>query len=81
MTDDAAWRAIADDEPRTWEFYDAHGAWFGRDTATSVEHAVSVAGAWVQHDADWRYLPPHTATIIVRCLATDERARATIITT
>lgn len=78
VTDDAAWNAIAADLPRTWEFYDAHGAWFGRDRATSVDDAVRVVALWLEDDARFRFLPPHTTTVILRCLATDERARTTI---
>lgn len=78
MTDHAIWDAIARDLPRTWEFYDASGAWFGRDTATSADDATRVARLWLADDARWRHLDTYTTTIIVRCLATDERARTTI---
>ena len=78
VTDEAAWHAIAHDLPRTWEFYDASGAWFGRGVARSLDDAVRVATLWLVDDARFRLLRPHTATIILRCLATDERAKTTI---
>jgi len=76
--DELAWHAIAHDLPRTWEFYDASGAWFGRDTARNLDDAVRVATLWLVDDARFRLLRPHTAIITLRCLATDERAKITI---
>ena len=78
MTDRAIWDAIAQNLPRTWEFFDSSGAWFGRDMATSTDDAARVATLWLVDDARFRLLRPHTATIILRCLATDERAKTTI---
>lgn len=79
MTDRAIWDAIARNLPRTWEFYDASGAWFGRDVATSTDDAERAACLWLADDARWRHLDPYTTTVTVRCLATDERAQTTII--
>lgn len=81
VTDHAIWDAIARNLPRTWEFYNDSGAWFGRDVATSTDDAARVAGLWLADDARWRHLDPYTTTLTVRCLATDERAQTTIIIT
>lgn len=73
MTTDA-WSLIASDAPRMWDWYDARGRWLGRDVAIDADAALGDATSHLATDG---CLAGTKATITVRCLATDERARTT----
>jgi hypothetical protein len=73
-----AWSLIANDAPRMWDWYDVLGRWLGCELATDADAAIAACIAHLATDA---CLSGTKATITVRCLATDERARTTTIIT
>ena len=73
-----AWSLIASDAPRMWDWYDALGRWLGRELATSADNAIAAAASHLESEAACAVC---TITITVRCIATDERAKATTIIT
>lgn len=73
-----AWSLIASDAPRMWDWYDGLGRWLGRELATSADAAIDAAIAYMATDD---CLAGTKVTIIVRCVATDERAKTTTIIT
>jgi hypothetical protein len=76
-----AWALIDGNVPRTWEFFDQLGRWYGRALACDVDSALAEARDWLCHDAAFTLRPDYTTIIAVYCPSTDERARiSTIIT-